>query len=92
MHDAPGRGTLTTFVTSFSPWLLRQADRDDPWLAALTRAVARAAAQDPAWPKRTDALPRLDRYLRDRGATLETRRALRRAYGEWLLATAGEVR
>ena len=79
-------------MTSFYPWLLRQADRDDPWLAALTRAVARAAAQDPAWPKRTDALPRLDRYLRDRGATLETRRALRRAYGEWLLATAGEVR
>jgi uncharacterized protein YozE (UPF0346 family) len=74
-------------VTSFYPWLLRQADRDDP-----VGAVARAAAQDPAWPKRTDALPRLDRYLRNRGATLETRRALRRAYGEWLLATAGEVR
>jgi uncharacterized protein YozE (UPF0346 family) len=74
-------------VTSFYPWLLRQADRDDP-----VGAVARAAAQDPAWPKRTDALPRLDRYLRDRGTTLETRRALRRAYGEWLIATAGEVR
>ena len=55
-------------------------------------AVAREAEQDPAWPKRTDALPRLDRYLRNRGATVETRRALRRAYGEWLIATAGEVR
>jgi hypothetical protein len=55
-------------------------------------AVAREAEQDPAWPKRTDALPRLDRYLSVRGATVETRRALRRAYGEWLTATAGEVR
>ena len=55
-------------------------------------AVAREAEQDPAWPKRTDALPRLDRYLRNRGATGETRQALRRAYGEWLIATAGEVR
>ena len=60
--------------------------------AGTVGAVARAAQQDPAWPKRTDALPRLDRSLRDRGATLEARRALRRASGEWLLATAGEVR
>ena len=37
-------------------------------------------------------LRRLDRYLRNRGATGETRQALRRAYGEWLIATAGEVR
>lgn len=78
---------MTTFLTSFFPWLLRQADRTDP-----VGAVAREAAQDPAWPKRTDALPRLDRYLRGRGATVDTRRALRRAYGEWLIATAGEVR
>ena len=54
--------------------------------------MAREAEQDPAWPKRTDALPRLDRYLSGRGATVGTRRALRRAYGEWLIATAGEVR
>ena len=55
-------------------------------------AVAREAERDPAWPKRTDALPRLDRYLSVRGATADTRRALRQAYGEWLLATAAEVR
>jgi uncharacterized protein YozE (UPF0346 family) len=78
---------MTTFVTSFYPWLLRQADRDDP-----VGALAREAQQDPAWPTRTDALPRLDRYLSGRGATVATRQALRRAYGEWLLATAGEVR
>ena len=78
---------MTTFLTGFYPWLQRQTDRDDP-----VGAVARAAAQDPAWPKRTDALPRLDRYLRGRGATADTRQALRRAYGEWLIATAGEVR
>ena len=78
---------MTTFVTSFYPWLLRQAERADP-----IGDLAREAQQDPAWPKRTDALPRLDRYLSGREATVETRRALRRAYGEWLLATAGEVR
>ena len=78
---------MTTFVTSFYPWLLRQAERADP-----IGDLAREAQQDPAWPKRTDALPRLDRYLSGREATGETRRALRRAYGEWLLATAGEVR
>ena len=77
---------MTTFVTSFYPWLLRQADRGDP-----VGALAREARQDPAWPTRTDALPRLDRYLRNRGAAVETRRALRRAYGEWLIATAAEV-
>jgi uncharacterized protein YozE (UPF0346 family) len=78
---------MTTFVTSFYPWLLRQADRPDP-----VGALARAAQQDPAWPRRTDALPRLDRYLAGRGAAVATRRALRRAYGEWLLATLTEVR
>jgi uncharacterized protein YozE (UPF0346 family) len=78
---------LTTFVTSFYPWLLRQADRDDP-----VGALAREAERDPAWPKRTDALPRLDRYLSGRGTLVAARRALRRAYGEWLLATADEVR
>ena len=78
---------MTTFVTSFYPWLLLQADRVDP-----VGAVAREAQQDPAWPRRTDALPRLDRYLHGRGATVATRQALRRAYGEWLIATAGEVR
>jgi uncharacterized protein YozE (UPF0346 family) len=78
---------MTTFVTSFYPWLLRQAERADP-----IGDLAREAQQDPAWPKRTDALPRLDRYLRDRGAGGAARRALRRAYGEWLIATAGEVR
>ena len=78
---------MTTFVTSFSPWLLRQAARDDP-----IGALAREAQQDPAWPKRTDALPRLDRYLSGREATVATRRALRWAYGEWLIATADEVR
>jgi uncharacterized protein YozE (UPF0346 family) len=84
---ALGREVLTTFVTSFYPWLLRQADRADP-----VGDVARAAKVDPAWPKRTEALPRLDRYLTGREATVETRQALRRAYGEWLLVTAGEVR
>ena len=54
--------------------------------------MAREAERDPAWPKRTDALPRLDRYLSNRRATVDTRQALRRAYGEWLIATAGEVR
>jgi len=78
---------MTTFATSFYPWLLRQAERTDP-----LGALARAAQQDPAWPKRTDALARLDRYLAGRGATVETRQALRRAYGEWLIATAGELR
>jgi uncharacterized protein YozE (UPF0346 family) len=78
---------MTTFVTSFYPWLLRQVARIDP-----VGALARAAQQDPAWPKRTDALPRLDQYLRNLEATVETRQALRRAYGEWLIATAGEVR
>ena len=78
---------MTTFVTSFYPWLLHQAERDDP-----VGALAREARQDPAWPKRTDALPRLDRYLRNREATVDTRRALRRAYGARLIATAGEVR
>ena len=78
---------MTTFVTSFYPWLLRQADRDDP-----IGALAREAQQDPAWPRRTDALPRLDRYLSGRGVGAEARRALRRAYGEWLIATADEVK
>jgi uncharacterized protein YozE (UPF0346 family) len=78
---------MTTFLTSFYPWLLRQTGRDDP-----VGAVAREAERDPAWPKRTDALPRLDRYLSNRRATVDTRQALRRAYGEWLIATAGEVR
>ena len=78
---------MTAFATSFYPWLLRQAARDDP-----IGDLAREAHQDPAWPKKTDALPRLDRYLRDRGSGIATRRALRRAYGEWLIATAGELR
>ena len=78
---------MTTFLTSFYPWLLRQAGRADP-----VGTVAREAAQDPAWPNRTDALPRLDRYLSGRGMPVATRQALRRAYGEWLIATAGEVR
>ena len=78
---------MTTFVTSFYPWLLRQAARPDP-----VGALAREAQQDPAWPTRTDALPRLNRYLSGRGVTVETRQALRRAYGEWLIATAKEVR
>jgi hypothetical protein len=34
---------MTTFVTSFYPWLLRQAERTDP-----IGALAREARQDPA--------------------------------------------
>jgi len=78
---------MITFATRFSPWLLRQAERDDP-----IGALAREAQQDPAWPKRTDALPRLDRSLAGRGTPVATRQARRRASGEWLIATAGEVR
>jgi hypothetical protein len=64
-------------VLSFSSWLRLQGARADP-----VGDLARAARADPAWPARTDALPRLDRYLRQRGAPLAQRRALRRAYGE----------
>jgi uncharacterized protein YozE (UPF0346 family) len=73
-------------VLSFYRWLQRQGARADP-----VGDLARDARRDAAWPKRTNALPRLDRYLRDRGAGVLARRALRRAYGEWVLATADEL-
>jgi uncharacterized protein YozE (UPF0346 family) len=78
---------MTTFATPFYRWLLLQLDRTDP-----VGDIARAMRDDPAWPKRTDALPRLDRYLVVAGATPDTRKALRRAYGEWLIATVEELR
>jgi hypothetical protein len=73
-------------VLSFFRWLQTQGARADP-----VGDLARAARADPAWPTRSDALPRLDRYLRQRGAPLPQRRALRRAYGEWLIATTNEL-
>jgi hypothetical protein len=73
-------------VLSFYRWLQLQGARVDP-VGDLVRTVR----LDPAWPQRTDALPRLDRYLRNRGAALGSRRALRRAYGEWLIATADDL-
>jgi hypothetical protein len=73
-------------VLSFFRWLQIQGARADP-----VGDLARVARADPAWPTRSDALSRLDRYLRQRGAPLPQRRALRRAYGEWLIATANEL-
>jgi uncharacterized protein YozE (UPF0346 family) len=73
-------------VLSFYRWLQIQGARVDP-----VGDLARDARVDPAWPKRTEALLRLDRYLRDRGAGLGARLALRRAYGEWLIVTADDL-
>ena len=70
----------------FFRWLQLQGVRVDP-----VGDLARAARADPAWPTRTDALLRLDRSLRQRGTPLPQRRALRRASGEWLIATADEL-
>lgn len=62
-------------MTSFTEWLLGQADRDD-----LVGDVARDAQSDPGWPAGAERLASFDEHLSRYGADLD---ALHEAWSEW---------
>ncbi len=64
--------------TTFSRWLLRQADQD-----TAIGDLARDAKQDADWPRRAEALGTYVQHLRGSGACEAAMQALERSWKAW---------